>query len=83
MQVQETLFKKEFYDIIEKTDRKDFTMDKRKAVLILAFITLGILLLSVPATYIWSPQAGAILRWVGVALGIVYFILRSKIRKEQ
>ena len=58
-------------------------MDKSKIILILAFVTLGILLLSIPATYIWGPQWGAILRWLGLALGIVYFILRSRLKKEQ
>ena len=58
-------------------------MDKRKGILILALVTLAILLFSVPATYIWSPQVGAILRWVGVGLGAVYFVLRTKYRQEQ
>lgn len=56
-------------------------MDKEKIIWATAFLALGLLLLGVPATYFWGPQWGAILRWLGVGVGIVYFVLRSKWRQ--
>ncbi len=58
-------------------------MNKEKLIWATAFVALGLLLLGVPATYLWGPQWGAILRWLGVGVAIVYFVLRSKFRREQ
>ena len=53
-------------------------MDKKKMIRWLVAAALIILIVSVPATYIWGKLAGAVLRWIGLALGIVYLLLNNK-----
>ena len=58
-------------------------MDKSKLTLFLAFLSLGLLLVGTLVANYTSPVAGVIMRWLGVAVGAAYFVLRSKLRKEQ
>ena len=53
-------------------------MNMKKVVRYLVVAALAILVISVPATYIWGEQAGAVLRWTGLAVGVVYLILNNK-----
>ena len=58
-------------------------MDRKNIGLIIGFIALGILVVSVPATYIWGDQTGAILRWVGVGVGMIYLVMHWRNKKDQ
>ena len=53
-------------------------MNMKKVVRYLVVAALVILVISVPATYIWGEQTGAILRWVGLAVGVIYLLLNNK-----
>lgn len=53
-------------------------MNKEKFIWATAFVALGLLILAIPAAHWWGPQWGAILRWLGIAVCILYFVLRSK-----
>ncbi len=55
-------------------------MTKEKLIWATAFLALGLLLMATPAGYFWGAQWGPILRWLGLGVGIIYFILRSKWR---
>ena len=58
-------------------------MDKSKLTLVLAFLSLGLLLVGTLVASYMDPTTGVIMRWLGVAVGVAYFVLRSKLRKEQ
>ena len=58
-------------------------MDKGKLTLGLAFLALALLLLGIPVANYVNYTAGVVMRWAGVAVGVAYFVVRSKARKEE
>ena len=58
-------------------------MDTKEKGLIIGFIALAILVISVPATYILGDNAGAILRWIGVGVGMIYLVMHQRNKKNQ
>lgn len=54
-------------------------MNKKYILLTVAAVALVLLVLSMPAAYLWGGTVSNILRWTGVVLAVVYLVLRQKI----
>lgn len=55
---------------------------KRKLLMTLGIAALVLLIAALPADRLTNPNIGPVLRWCGLILGILYFILRARFYKK-